>query len=112
MTSRSPSASSGDTAGLIHEDTFGEFEIALLRSALRHDDRVNTDPAMGWGGDRLRVYRTPDGPALVWVTVWDAPRYAERFRSQVADPVAARPRAGYHTGVEAFRSMARPPSGS
>ena len=89
----------GDTTGLLHEDTFGEFEIALLRSALRHDDRVSTDQALGWGGDRWRVYRTPDGPALVWVTVWDAPRFAQRFRSQVADPLEARPRAGYRTAV-------------
>lgn len=89
----------GDTVGLLHEDTFGEFEIALLRSALRHDHGVDTDQAMGWGGDRLRVFRTPDGPALVWVTVWDEPRFALRFRSQVADPIAALPRAGYRTGV-------------
>ncbi len=89
----------GDTSGLLHEDTFGEFEIALLRSALRNDPGVNTDQAMGWGGDRLRVYRTPDGPALVWVTVWDALRFAERFRSQVADSVAARRRPGYRTEV-------------
>lgn len=92
----------GDTAGLLHEDTFGEFEIALLRSALRHDDGVSTDPAMGWGGDRLRVYRTPDGPALVWVTVWDETGFAQRFRSQVADPVAALRRPGYHTVMEAL----------
>ena len=93
----------GDTAGLLHEDTFGEFEIALLRSALRHDSGVDTDQAMGWGGDRLQAFRTPDGPALVWVTVWDEPRFAQRFRSQVADPVAALHRAGYRTGVAALQ---------
>ena len=93
----------GDTAGLLHEDTFGEFEIALLRSTLRHDNGVNTDQAMGWGGDRFRVYRTPDGPALVWVSVWDAPRFAQRFGGQVADPVAALQRVGYRTGVEAIQ---------
>ncbi len=93
----------GDTAGLIHEDTFGEFEIDLLRSALRKDSAVNTDQAMGWGGDRVRVYQTPDGPALVWVTVWDEPRYADRFRTQVADPIAALRRPGYHTEIEALQ---------
>ena len=92
----------GDTAGLLHEDTFGEFEIVLLRSALRHDGGVNTDLALGWGGDRLRVYRTPDGPALVWVTAWDEPRYAYRFRAQVADPIAGLKRDGYRTGVTAL----------
>jgi hypothetical protein len=93
----------GDTVGMIHEDTFGEFEITLLRSALRKDPAVNTDQAMGWGGDRLRVYSSPDGPALVWVTVWDEPRFADRFRTQVADPVAALRRPGYHTTVEAIQ---------
>lgn len=92
----------GDSVGVIHEDTFGEFEIDLLRSALRHDDGVNTDQALGWGGDRMRVYRTPDGPALVWITAWDDPRFADRFRSQVADPIAAHPRPGYRVTVEAL----------
>lgn len=90
----------GDTAGLIFEDTFGEFSIELLRAQLIGATDVRTDPAIGWGGDRFRVYRTPDGPALVWLTVWDEPRWALQFRAQVADPLGKQPRPGYRTTVE------------
>lgn len=89
-----------DTAGVIFEDTFGEFEIDLLRAELIGATTVRTDPAIGWGGDRLRVYRSAAGPALVWVTVWDEPRWAEQFRTQVAGPLSQHPRAGYRITVE------------
>jgi hypothetical protein len=90
----------GDTAGMIFEDTFGEFSIETLRAQLTEATSVRTDPAIGWGGDRLRVYRSASGPALVWVTVWDEPRYAAQFKAQVADPLARRPKAGYRIAVE------------
>lgn len=90
---------SGDTAGVILDDTFGEFEIELLRAQLAGAANVRTDPAIGWGGDRLRVYRSASGPALVWLTVWDEPRYAEQFRIQVGVPLSAHPRAGYRITV-------------
>ena len=90
----------GDTSDVIFEDTFGEFSIELLRAQLIDATDVRTDPAIGWGGDRFRIYRTPDGPALVWVTVWDEPRWALQFRAQVADPLSKHPRRGYRTTVE------------
>lgn len=90
----------GDTTGVIFEDTFGEFDIELLRAQLIGAKEVRTDPAIGWGGDRFRIYRTPDGPALVWLTVWDEPRWAVQFRSQVAEPLATKPRPGYKTTTE------------
>lgn len=90
----------GDTSGVIFEDTFGEFSIETLRSVLSGAKSVRTDPAIGWGGDRLRVYRTPAGPALVWMTVWDEPRWAEQFRTQVAGPLAQHAREGYRILVE------------
>lgn len=89
-----------DTAGVIFDDTFGEFAIETLRASLTGATSVRTDPAIGWGGDRLRVYRGPAGPALVWVTVWDEPRWAEQFRTQVADPLSKQSRQGYRTTVE------------
>ncbi|MGH7592462.1 MAG: hypothetical protein ACRELE_01210, partial [Gemmatimonadales bacterium] len=89
----------GDTAGLIFDDTFGEFDIELARAQIAGAANVRTDPAIGWGGDRMRVYRSPAGPALVWVTVWDDAHSAEQFRTQVADPLSARPRAGYRIAV-------------
>ena len=87
-------------SGVLLDDTFGEFDIELARAQLVGGANVRTDPAIGWGGDRLRVYRTAGGPALVWVTVWDEARYADQFRTQVAVPLSAHPRAGYRIAVE------------
>jgi hypothetical protein len=90
---------SGPTAGT-YEDTFGEFDIELLRTQLTGATTVRTDPAIGWGGDRMRVYSSPTGPALVWYTVWDEPRYAERFQREIGAPLSEHPRAGYRVTVE------------
>jgi hypothetical protein len=89
-----------DTAGVIFEDTFGEFSIETLRAQLLAATSVRTDPAIGWGGDRFRVYRSGTGPALVWLTLWDEPRYAAQFKAQVADPLSQHPKAGYRIAVE------------
>ena len=89
-----------DSAVPLFEDTFGEFEIAVLRSSLAGISEVPTDLAMGWGGDRLRVYNSAGGAALVWVTVFDEPRNAERFIAQVGNKLALQKRAGYRTAVE------------
>ncbi|MEO5800518.1 MAG: hypothetical protein ABIZ70_05805, partial [Gemmatimonadales bacterium] len=92
-----------DTAQPIYEDTFGEFEIAVLRSSLAGISEVPTDLAVGWGGDRLRVYRSAGGPALVWVTVFDEPRNAERFLTLTGNKLAAQKRAGYRTTAEGLQ---------
>ncbi|HEY3933175.1 MAG TPA: hypothetical protein VGL65_01020 [Gemmatimonadales bacterium] len=92
----------GDTAGVIFDDTFGEFDIDLLRAALLGATSARTDPAIGWGGDRLRIYQSPAGPALVWVTVWDAPRFAAQFQTQIAGPLASHPRTGYRIAVDSM----------
>lgn len=89
-----------DTTGVMHEDTVGEFEIAVLRSSLVGINEVPTDLALGWGGDRMRLFRSPTGAALVWVTLWDEPRMAERFKAQIADRLTKLPRAGYRTTAE------------
>jgi AcrR family transcriptional regulator len=90
----------GDASGVILDDTFGEFDVELLRAELVGAANVRTDPAIGWGGDRMRVYRSGAGPALVWVTVWDEPRYADQFRTQIALPLSEHPKSGYRTVVE------------
>ena len=92
-----------DSAVPLFEDTFGEFEIAVLRSSLAGINEVPTDLAMGWGGDRLRVYRSASGAALVWVTLFDEPRYAERFMLQIGNKLALQKRAGYRTLVDALQ---------
>lgn len=85
---------------VVHEDTFGEFEMHALRSVLAGIDVVATDLPLGWGGDRMRVYRTPDGPALVWLTAWDEPRHAEGFTTRVLGRLPQRDRPGYRTAIE------------
>ncbi len=91
-----------DTTGVLHEDTFGEFEIAVLRSVLVGINEVPTQVAFGWGGDRMRLLASSEGAALVWVTVWDDSRVAARFKTQIADRLAARVRPGYRTTAEAL----------
>jgi hypothetical protein len=92
-----------DTTGVLFEDTFGAFDIDVLRAVLAGRTDVPTDSAIGWGGDRLRVYRSPAGPALVWVTIWDAPADAGGFATTVAGPLERRPRPGYRVGVDSVQ---------
>jgi hypothetical protein len=91
---------SGDSADVIHEDTFGEYESLVLRSALAGIDAVATDLPIGWDGDRMRVYRTPDGPALVWYTVFDEASYADNFRTRVVAGLNRLRRPGYRTLID------------
>ncbi len=97
-----------DTAGVMHDDTFGEFEIAVLRSSLVGIDEVPTDVPLAWGGDRMRLYRSPLGAALVWVTVWDELRAAERFKTQIGDRLVKVPRSGYRTTAESIEVQGKP----
>ncbi len=92
----------GDTAGVVFEDTFGEYDIDMLRASLAGSTAVSSDSAIGWGGDRMRVYHAPAGPALVWVTVWDSPADAGPFAARVAVPLRAHPRPGYRVGVDSL----------
>jgi hypothetical protein len=65
----------------LHENTVGELGVlALLGGAAATRERAR-QAAEGWGGDRLRSYRGPDGRlVLVWRTVWDSGRDASEFR--------------------------------
>lgn len=91
----------GDTTDVIHEDTFGEYESLVLRAALAGITAIATDLPIGWDGDRMRVYRTPDGPALVWYTVFDEAGYAENFRTRVVAGLNRLRRPGYRTVIDA-----------
>lgn len=97
-----------DDDDVIHEDTFGEFEMHVLRSVLVGIDVVAGDLPLGWGGDRLRVYRTADGPALVWLTAWDEPRNADGFESRVIGRLNTMERPGYRTAIESMPVAGKP----
>ena len=99
-----------DTAGAGpgETDVLGEMGVAVLSADLAGSEVVNTTVPIGWGGDRYRLYPTPDGPALVWVTVWDDQRAADRFMAGAGARLAARPRAGYRTAVTPLPVQGKP----
>lgn len=92
----------------LYEDTFGELEIQTLATVLRGGGEVLTETPIGWGGDRFRVYRTADGPALVWYLVWDDQASAARFRGTSGVRLLAAKRPGYRTTLESSAGSSRP----
>jgi hypothetical protein len=87
------------STNVMYEDTLGELETQILLAVLRGAESASLDSPLGWGGDRYRVYRTPDGPALVWLTAWDGQAQADRFRERMASGFVARARPGYRVTV-------------
>jgi hypothetical protein len=79
----------------LYEDVLGEFEIRVLTAELTGSPEVSTALAIGWGGDRFRVYQSADGPALVWYTAWDDSLSAERFRTGTGSALGRKRRLGY-----------------
>ncbi|UJR81085.1 hypothetical protein [Sandaracinus amylolyticus] len=87
-------------AGLeVHdEDTLGELEMGVYFALGTSSDR-EAAAATGWGGDRIRVYRGPNGAtSAVWFTTWDDEREAieaEAAASRVRDHVPEAQRASH-----------------
>ena len=96
------------TADVLYEDTLGELEIDILLAVLRGSEEAALAVPLGWGGDRYRVYRTPDGPALVWYLAWDGQPMADRFRQQMTSGFIPRARPGYRASVEALTIGGKP----
>jgi len=77
------------------EDTLGELELGIYFGQVESDGYDDVS-AVGWGGDRLRLYQHVDGrAAIVWFSVWDtegaairAEEAATRVRTR-ADAFAA-----------------------
>ncbi|MGF1465762.1 MAG: hypothetical protein ACFCGT_06480 [Sandaracinaceae bacterium] len=96
-------------AGLVvhEEDTLGELELSVYLG-LGLDDGRDRSAADGWGGDRLRVYRAPDGSAaVVWFLTFDREpeaRQAEVAAERVLDTVAPAAR-GRHRVRRAGRAL-------
>jgi hypothetical protein len=94
-------------SGVAYEDVLGEAEIRVILAALAGSDEVQTAVPIGWGGDRFRLHRTPDGGALVWYVVWDDQRSGERFlRSAAGLRRTSRP--GYRAALDSVRVGTRP----
>jgi hypothetical protein len=94
--------------GLLYEDTLGELEAHILLAVLRGADQVAYDLALGWGGDRYRAVTTAAGPALVWVTVWDDGRYANRIAAELEARFTGVVRPGYRAAVDRMEADGRP----
>ena len=92
---------------VVYEDVLGENEIRVILATLAGSDEVQTVVPIGWGGDRFRLYRTPEGQSLVWYVVWDDQRSGERFlRSAAGLRRTLRP--GYRAALDSVRVGARP----
>jgi hypothetical protein len=93
---------------VLYEDVLGESEIRVLTAALRGAKEVRPGAAIGWAGDRYRVYPSSDGPALVWYVAWDDTRSAERFTWGYGGKLRATTRPGYRTVLESFELEGKP----
>jgi hypothetical protein len=98
----------GADSDVVYDDVLGENEVRVLLAALAGSDEVQTVVPLGWGGDRFRVYRTPDGPALVWYVVWDDQRAADRFFKAAGPPLNRTARPGYRAELRAMTVAGRP----
>ncbi len=90
-----------EESGVVYEDVLGENEIRVILATLAGSDEVQTVVPIGWGGDRYRLYQAADGPALVWFTVWDDPRSAQRFLRSAAG-LRSRTRPGYRAALDSL----------
>jgi hypothetical protein len=63
----------------VYENDLGEFETRLYLFQHLNDQNEAIRGAFGWDGDRYAVVTTPQGPGLVWLTVWDSSVEAGEF---------------------------------
>lgn len=95
------SAELGEGWSLADSDTFGELACYVLTAEVLPDLASaagqlagvwTNEAATGWGGDRLQLYRGPDGCwAALWATVWDTPDDAGEFSTAYAEAAAGNP---------------------
>ena len=83
-----------DTAALMYQNGLGEFETRIMLQELTGSMSVGTAGALGWDGDQYGVFVDGDDKALVWWTVWDNERLADRFEELLASAWTKRARPG------------------
>ncbi|MEP6680799.1 MAG: hypothetical protein ABJB65_04905 [Chloroflexota bacterium] len=70
----------------------GEATIGAMLEFFGVGKADATRAAAGWGGDRVAVYRGPDGAfSLEWRLAWDTPADANEFAAAYAKVIAALP---------------------
>ncbi len=96
---------------VLYEDVMGEFDLRVLAADLTHagpSAEVTSPLALGWGGDRFRVYQTPAGPAMVWYIAWDDATSRFRFLNTTGQRLEARRRLGYRLELTPFELRGHP----
>ena len=63
----------------VYENDLGEFETRLFLFQHLNDQNEAIRGASGWDGDRYAVVNTPQGPGIVWLSVWDSHVEAGEF---------------------------------
>jgi hypothetical protein len=92
----------------LYEDVLGEGEVRVLMAGLTGANDIKPGSAIGWGGDRYRVYPSPRGPVLVWYLVWDDKASGERFVTQYGAKLRTTHRKGYRATLEGIELEGRP----
>lgn len=92
----------GRTAPL-HHDGLGQFETRILLTELSGSESIGAAGALDWGGDQYGVFLANGDYALVWWTVWDRDRAAERFAQLLEREWPKRARPGRRHRVELTR---------
>lgn len=83
---------------VLYEDVMGEFDMRVLAADVSHAGpsvEISTPLALGWGGDRFRVYQTPAGPAMVWYVAFDDAASRFRFLNGTGQRLESRRKLGY-----------------
>jgi hypothetical protein len=91
-----------DEPHVLYEDVMGEFDLRVLAADLagaEANSELQSPVALGWGGDRLRVYESPSGPAMVWYIVWDDSASRARFLGGTGQRLGQRRRLGYRLEI-------------
>jgi hypothetical protein len=92
-------AFSDEVAGA-YEDVLGEFDVRLLVQELTGRSAMENAVPLGWGGDRFRLDAGRSGTGLVWVAVWDEPRYRDGFLRVMSAPLRGRAAKGYRVALD------------
>ena len=80
----------GGPSKVRYSNDMGEFDTRLFLFQHLNDNAAAIRGASGWAGDRYQIVDTPQGPALVWVTVWRSSVAAGQFRDLLMQTVTAR----------------------
>ena len=89
-----------DSIDAFHQDGFGEFEIGIMLTELTGSETTGRLGAMGWDGDRYAVLEADGDYGVVWWSVWDTERAAERFVGILTREWPQRIRPGWRYAVE------------